>query len=272
MDRPRRPPARAKLRLLPKPLWRLRRTAPRLGFAGQRPLALALVIGAHLTLAALLLSPLAASWTLAVQHRGDGSRGASQGALMLLPHSAVPTPRPVPESPVRLHLPLPDPVRPPPLTQMRWRVAAQAPPERAAPPSALASAAADAGNQGDAGSSLDRAHTDTGRSGNQGGGVVQPVSYEAEILAWINRHKRYPRDAVRDRIEGVVGIALELDPWGRLLRVELLASSGSDSLDRAALQQVRDAAPFPRPDAPDWQRKRIALNIAFTLRELERTP
>ncbi|SNT19864.1 MULTISPECIES: energy transducer TonB [unclassified Azospirillum] len=215
-----------------------------------------------------------ASWMLALPHPGDGSRGARQGALILLsapvpqPQQAVQTDQPVPVT-VSHWVPPPPMLR---VSSVPIQIQPAAPQSQHATPSPAAISHAptpsDTGSQGIAGDQMDRRNMDTGRDGSQGGGKVQPASYEAEVLAWINRHKRYPQHAIQARLEGIVGIAVELDNWGRLLKVELLNSSGHRSLDQAALHQVRAAAPYPRPLAADWRRKRIELNLAFSLRDL----
>ncbi len=257
-----------------KPLWRLR---PGWGAPTAKPRALPAIMLAisHLALYGLFMMGTLASWMLAVPHPGDGSRGASQGALILLSvpvppsHEAVQPDRPAPVT-VSQWVPPPPPMlrvstihiqTRPDLPQKQQNASSTAPASHALPP-------ADTGSQGIAGDQVDRRNMDTGRDGTQGGGKVQPASYEAEVLAWINRHKRYPHHAIQARLEGIVGIAVELDNWGRLLRVELLNSSGHRSLDQAALHQVRAAAPYPRPVAADWSRKRIELNLAFSLRDL----
>lgn len=256
------------------PLWRLRpgMEAPK---TKPHPLALILVASSHMALYGLLLTGTLASWWLAVPHPGDGSRGASQGALVLS-SAAIAQPRPVPQTDIPTPVTVSELVTPPPPMLRVSTIHIRTPPARprteAGTPSTVpakqAAATPESGSQGMAGNQTDRRNVDTGRSGNQGGGHVQPASYEAEVLAWINRHKRYPRDAIVARQEGIVGIAVELDRWGRLLRVELLNSSGHHSLDQAALRQVRAAAPYPRPVDADWNRKRIELNLDFSLRDV----
>lgn len=257
------------------PLWRLR---PEWGTPQAKPRALpaTLIAASHAALYGLFMVGTVASWMLAVPHPGEGSRGASQGALIL---SSTPVPQPQ----VAMQPDMPAPVTvsrlmTPPLPMLRVSsIHIQTRPAPSlkqqstsnAAPASHALTPPDTGNQGIAGDQGDRRNMDTGRNGSQGGGKVQPASYEAEVLAWINRHKRYPHHAIQARLEGVVGIAVELDNWGRLLRVELLNSSGHQGLDQAALRQVRAAAPYPRPVDADWNRKRIELNLAFSLRDLQ---
>ncbi|WP_181183806.1 TonB family protein [Prosthecodimorpha hirschii] len=84
-------------------------------------------------------------------------------------------------------------------------------------------------------------------SGVEGAAVL--ASYKAQVLAHLIRHKRYP-DAARERgTEGRVPVAFVVARDGRLVSAELVGSSGSPDLDRATLDTVRRAAPYPQ--APD---------------------
>ncbi|MBT9289783.1 energy transducer TonB, partial [Prosthecodimorpha staleyi] len=84
-------------------------------------------------------------------------------------------------------------------------------------------------------------------SGFEGAAVL--ASYKAQVLAHLIRHKRYP-DAARERgTEGRVPVAFVVARDGRLVSAELVGSSGSPDLDRATLDTVRRAAPYPQ--APD---------------------
>jgi protein TonB len=49
----------------------------------------------------------------------------------------------------------------------------------------------------------------------------------------------YPSEAVRDAIEGTVLLRIRIGPDGKVIAVELVQSSGSSILDRAAIEGVR---------------------------------
>jgi protein TonB len=81
----------------------------------------------------------------------------------------------------------------------------------------------------------------------------------AEIARRIQRASRYPAIA---RERGVVGealVAFEIGADGRPARLELVASSGSGALDRAALDAVERAAPLP------FVYGRVTTPVRFTL-------
>lgn len=76
----------------------------------------------------------------------------------------------------------------------------------------------------------------------------QPT-WESLLLGHLNRHKRYPHDARQRGQEGTVKVRMVIDGRGRVLDHQVLAGSGSRSLDRATLQMIRRAQPLPAPPA-----------------------
>jgi protein TonB len=69
--------------------------------------------------------------------------------------------------------------------------------------------------------------------------------YQRRLLAHIEPFKRYPDDASRTGVRGVVQLVFEIDRTGRVLGVWVSKSSGSSVLDMAAIDTVRRAAPLP---------------------------
>jgi len=89
-------------------------------------------------------------------------------------------------------------------------------------------------------------------------------AYEAVVLAWIERHKRHPGGAA-----GIVTVRFTLDRRGAVRASEVVTSSGARSVDYAALSQLRDASPFPRP-APNttWRSRDFTVRIDFRALQL----
>jgi protein TonB len=82
--------------------------------------------------------------------------------------------------------------------------------------------------------------------------------WHSELVAHIERYKRYPIEArVRDE-EGIARIAFTLDREGHLLSSRIVRSSGSAALDRETLEMLARAQPMPRPPAD-------ARDLSFTL-------
>jgi periplasmic protein TonB len=70
-------------------------------------------------------------------------------------------------------------------------------------------------------------------------------NWRRDLIAQIERHKRFPAGARGQ--SGVASVAFSIDRSGRLTDVRIAASSGSASLDGAALDLIRRAQPFPAP-------------------------
>ena len=95
-------------------------------------------------------------------------------------------------------------------------------------------------------------------------------SYFASILARINAAKRYPPSAARRQMEGNVMVSFQLDHLGQLLVDQLVKSSGFRSLDEAALEAVRRAAPYPRvPERIETSPQSFTVTLAFVLKPQE---
>lgn len=71
------------------------------------------------------------------------------------------------------------------------------------------------------------------------------AAYGRELAGAIAQHQRYPRIALLRQWQGTAVLQLELAADGRLLGVSVLSSSGHDTLDRQALEMVRQAFPLP---------------------------
>lgn len=76
----------------------------------------------------------------------------------------------------------------------------------------------------------------------------------------IESQKRYPILARNAGVEGRSGVRITIMKNGKLEKVEIMDSSGHETLDNAALQSVRDAAPFP-PIPEAAKRERISMHI-----------
>ncbi len=88
----------------------------------------------------------------------------------------------------------------------------------------------------------------------------------AELQAWVEQHKRYPRQAQRRREEGTVEVRLQLDRDGNVIDYRIEESSGSDLLDRAVEEMVERADPFPAPDAIGRDEFEIVVPVNFSIR------
>jgi protein TonB len=71
------------------------------------------------------------------------------------------------------------------------------------------------------------------------------MEYRDVVRAWMDRYKQYPRLAERRGIEGEPVLRLTISRDGRVVSASMEHSSGSALLDKAALDLVNRAAPFP---------------------------
>lgn len=81
----------------------------------------------------------------------------------------------------------------------------------------------------------------------------------------IESRKKYPESARNAGFEGRSGVKITILKSGQLENAEIVDSSGREILDNAALQSVRDAAPFP-PLPVDSEQEKIGLRIYLVFR------
>jgi protein TonB len=130
--------------------------------------------------------------------------------------------------------------------------------ERPLVPAALpaASAAAVSGTPGRAGGAGSEASRNTALA----------ETYVRRNFAYIQRRIRdrlvYPSQARRAGIQGAAEIGFTVHRDGTVSAVAILASSGQESLDQAALAAIHAAAPFPPPPIE----ARLAIPVSFRLK------
>ncbi len=89
------------------------------------------------------------------------------------------------------------------------------------------------------------------------------ASWESELAAHIRRYATYAANGSRE--SGTVRVGVTIDRNGRLLSRRLAGSSGSSTLDSAAMAVIQRAQPFPR-FPPAMKEAQIALTIPLHLR------
>lgn len=91
--------------------------------------------------------------------------------------------------------------------------------------------------------------------------------YSSHLRAWLERHKKYPRNARLRRQEGTVTVRFTVQPSGQLLSYAIERGSGFALLDREALAMFRRAAPLPAiPESLGRDSVEFVLPISFYLR------
>jgi periplasmic protein TonB len=93
------------------------------------------------------------------------------------------------------------------------------------------------------------------------------ASWQAQLVGWLERYKRYPRLAREERQEGTVYLRFAMDRQGRVLSAQIEKGSGFTLLDEevAALIQRAQPLPAPPPEMPGAQIV-LTLPVQFSLR------
>lgn len=83
--------------------------------------------------------------------------------------------------------------------------------------------------------------------------------YEAQVIAWLERHKRHPGG-----VAGRILVRFSLDRRGRLLRSSVISGEGEKRLEQVALSQLEEAAPFPRPPSgTTWSTRTFIVRLDY---------
>jgi protein TonB len=93
------------------------------------------------------------------------------------------------------------------------------------------------------------------------------ATWQAQLLAWLERHKRYPRVAQEQRQQGTAQLRFTLDREGRVLSYRLDKGSGFALLDEEVVELIQRAAPVP-PPPPEvtGDRIEVLVPVSFFLR------
>jgi TonB family protein len=71
------------------------------------------------------------------------------------------------------------------------------------------------------------------------------ATWQKQLIAHLDRHKRYPAERVQKSAEIVVGFVL--DRLGHVLSTSIVKGSGDAAFDEAALSMIRRSDPVPQP-------------------------
>ena len=80
-------------------------------------------------------------------------------------------------------------------------------------------------------------------------GAEAPASYTKAVMEKVSSKVEYPKMAKMRHQEGAAIVAISMDASGAPTTATIEKSSGFQSLDDAALNAVKAAAPFPAPAA-----------------------
>lgn len=93
------------------------------------------------------------------------------------------------------------------------------------------------------------------------------ITWEALVKGKINRSRNYPDDARRRNRTGTAMIVFSVNSGGEVLSSSLVSSSGTISLDRAAITALQKAQPLPAPPKELLHNgvHKVTLPVEFTL-------
>ena len=98
--------------------------------------------------------------------------------------------------------------------------------------------------------------------------TAPPTEYVDRIESRLLRVKFYPSIAKSQGIEGKVLIRMILDRTGNVLKWQLENGSGSTALDKAAIQMIQRASPFPAfPDDLSDDTLEMVVPVEFSLQK-----
>ena len=104
------------------------------------------------------------------------------------------------------------------------------------------------------------ARSNTAAAPSAGSGAspsVSPATWKSELMAHLNRYKRYPSGAAST---GTASVAFTIARSGQVLSARLIGSSGNPALDAEAISLPRRASPVPAPP-PDFGGGVLTLTV-----------
>ncbi|MEP9373446.1 TonB family protein [Mesorhizobium sp. KR1-2] len=145
--------------------------------------------------------------------------------------------------------------------------------EKPAERPALARSERSSGSRGNAALDARRGKADGQKNGSDGiasnGGTTgvgnaAVSNYSGKIVAKLRQALRYPAQARRQGVHGETLVSFVVAADGRVSSIRMVGSSGSTVLDKAALDAVRRAAPFPPiPEAAGRSSWNFTVPLAF---------
>ncbi len=131
---------------------------------------------------------------------------------------------------------------------------------------AVASAAGSGqGNEGADSAGNGNVGTSQGAIGT-GTGSGSADDYLDLLRRHLNRYKKYPEEAIKQKQEGTVLVGFDLAHDGTVTKAWIDQSSGNPLLDQAALAMMHDASPVPAVPERYWDKKGpIILPVDFKI-------
>ncbi len=91
------------------------------------------------------------------------------------------------------------------------------------------------------------------------------ATFQRTLLSHIARYRRYPDQARRDHMQGVVQLVFAMRRDGTVTDVWVKTSSGYHTLDLAAVETIHNAQPLPKIPSELPESLNISMPVAFNL-------
>lgn len=78
------------------------------------------------------------------------------------------------------------------------------------------------------------------------GDLDAPISYQQEVLMYLQNYRYYPPLALRRHISGVAKVKFLVKCNGELESYKIIKSTGNNLLDNAVVKMIKDAGSFPK--------------------------
>lgn len=221
----------------------------------------ALALGFHAAGAAVLLA-----------HWSEDSDLVANAPVVMIELAALPvapdlTPTEVPPDTVLSKQAEPEPELPKPIEKIEIPFAPEAEMEMVSPPKPLEKKLEKKSKQKQAAvnsaPSTAEQKADRAAAPSPGASSHNPnalPNWKSELVARLERVKRYPAEAQSRGEQGVAQLAFSVDRGGGVHNARIVRSSGSSALDSATLALVERAAPLP-PPPPEVAGAQIAISV-----------
>ena len=93
------------------------------------------------------------------------------------------------------------------------------------------------------------------------------ATWQSDLLAHIERYKRYPRQARRRGFEAVIHVRVVIDKKGRVIQHQLSQASQYRSLNREVMALITRAQPLPAPPQLHGDTISFVLPVTFSLKQ-----
>ena len=98
------------------------------------------------------------------------------------------------------------------------------------------------------------------------GSTQQRANYKSTLLAWLAKHKKYPRRARKRGMEGTGTLYIAVDQDGNILDYRIEESTGFRTLDKEIEAMIKRAQPLPiAPSSINQAKMEFTFLVEFLL-------